>query len=79
MLKIVSWTWMGIFKTKIRTAFKRLYPIPRQRMVMLNTVLLFHLGCDKSHSIGVNFVIDGLQFFNYLLRDEIVEALKGQI
>ena len=64
--KIVPWT-------EIRLILRdSVYPIPSLGIVILNSILIFYLGCDKSHSIGVNFVINGLQFFNYLLPDNKV-------
>ena len=49
----------------------------------LAAVVIFHLSCNKSHSVGINFVINGLKLFNYLLevdkKSESFKWVKGGI
>ena len=44
---------------------------------IMAVVVIFHLGRNKSHSVGINFVINGLKLFNYLLEvDKKCEGFK---
>ena len=55
----------------------KLDPGQDQKYSYCDIVVTFHLSCNKSHSVGINFVINGLKLFNYLLEvDKKNESFK---